>query len=335
MNRNSTAHRLLLISLAILLFNSCFQAKEKETNQQSVRTDISDTPQTYTDSLSVPVLDTNVLDMALVDLPGDIKVRIDKGMSLMLEMDGVSLSAPDTAIIRKGTYTVTALTTEELPPLADEMVNVTFGSGNGYRFLPNGEHFSPYAELRMAYDESKLPHGYTPDDIYTSYYDEEKKTWVRLFRKEVDTVNKEIVSLTTHFTDFVNEILKAPEMPETQAFVPTMMTDLEAANPLEGITMIQPPTANNMGTANLSYPLQIPAGRQGMQPNLALTYSSNGGNGWLGIGWDISIPCITVETRWGVPRYESKRESESYLLNGEQLVMKDKDNAIYLPQLIL
>jgi PBP1b-binding outer membrane lipoprotein LpoB len=112
MNRNSTAHRLLLISLAILLFNSCFQAKEKETNQQSVRTDISDTPQTYTDSLSVPVLDTNVLDMALVDLPGDIKVRIDKGMSLMLEMDGVSLSAPDTAIIRKGTYTVTALTTE-------------------------------------------------------------------------------------------------------------------------------------------------------------------------------------------------------------------------------
>ena len=321
MNRNSIAHRLMLISLAILLFNSCFQAKEKETNQQSLRTDISDTPQTYTDSLSVPVLDTNVLDMALVDLPGDIKVRIDKGMSLMLEMDGVSLSAPDTAIIRKGTYTVTALTTEELPPLADEMVNVTFGSGNGYRFLPNGEHFSPYAELRMAYDESKLPHGYTPDDIYTSYYDEEKKTWVRLFRKEIDTVNKEIVSLTTHFTDFVNEILKAPEMPETQAFVPTMMTDLEAANPLEGITMIQPPTANNMGTANLSYPLQIPAGRQGMQPNLALTYSSNGGNGWLGVGWDISIPCISVETRWGVPLYSSVYETETYLLNGEQLLV--------------
>ena len=137
--------------------------------------------------------------------------------------------------------------------------------------------------------------------------------------------------MTTHFTDFINEILKAPEMPETEAFVPTMISDLEAANPLEGISLIQPPTANNMGTANLNYPLQIPAGRGGMQPNLALTYNSGGGNGWLGIGWDISIPCISVETRWGVPRYSTTEESESYLLNGEQLIMKDTGGSIYLP----
>ena len=86
---------------------------------------------------------------------------------------------------------------------------------------------------------------------------------------------------------------------------------------------MQPPTANNSGTANLSYPIEIPAGRQGMQPNLALTYSSGGGNGWLGVGWDISIPSITVETRWGVPRYDANYESETYLLNGEQLATKD------------
>ena len=330
MKEISTQLALLLMS-ATLLITSCDNTKNENKEQPQPAKSTIAYPDREAEILGNEECDTADMTVAVLDVPGDVKVNIHRGKSMLLEMDGVSLSAADSAIIREGTYTVTALTTDELPPLADEMVNVTFGSGNGYRFLPNGEHFKPYAELRMAYDESKLPLGYTPNDIYTSYYDETKKTWVRLTRKEVDTVNKEIVSLTNHFTDFVNEILKAPEMPETQAFVPTMMTDLEAANPLEGITMIQPPTANNMGTANLSYPLQIPAGRQGMQPNLALTYNSNGGNGWLGVGWDISIPCISVETRWGVPRYDANYESESYLLNGEQLIMKDREGEIYLP----
>ena len=42
----------------------------------------------------------------------------------------------------------------------------------GFRLLPSGRNFSPYAKLRVAYDEARLPFGYTPDDIYTSYYDE-------------------------------------------------------------------------------------------------------------------------------------------------------------------
>ena len=311
---------ILLLMLATFVFTSCSQSQNENNNQQPI---ISAVPSqdSVAEIFDQSESDTTNIDVETIDIPGDVKVNIHQGKSMLLEMEGVSLSAPDSAIVRKGTYTVSALTKEELPPLSDEVVNVTFGCGDGYRFLPNGEHFKPYAELRMAYDESKLPHGYTPDDIYTSYYDEEKKSWVRLFRKEVDTVNKEIVSLTTHFTDFINEILKAPEMPETEAFVPTMISDLEAANPLEGITLIQPPTANNMGTANLNYPLQIPAGRGGMQPNLALTYNSNGGNGWLGIGWDISIPCISVETRWGVPLYSMSKETETYLLNGEQLLV--------------
>lgn len=35
------------------------------------------------------------------------------------------------------------------------------------------------------------------------------------------------------------------------------------------------------------------------------------------------MPAITVETRWGVPRYDYGKESETYLYNGEQLVTKD------------
>ena len=262
------------------------------------------------------------------DINTDMQVHVRSGQPLVLQTEGLSLSALDATVLHEAVYSVTSLMDDELPPLPQGMMNMTEATA-GYRLLPGGEHFSPYAELRIAYDPKRLPQGYTPDDIYTSFYDTSSLAWVRLERVEVDTINHEIVSLTTHFTDFINELLKAPEMPETQAFVPTVMSDLEAVSPMDGLTTIQPPTANNNGTANLTYPLVIPAGRGGMQPNLALTYSSSGGNGWLGVGWDIPIPAITLDTRWGVPRYDTNYETEIYLLNGEQLVAKDSTGGVF------
>src|SRR5690606_677993 len=75
----------------------------------------------------------------------------------------------------------------------------------------------------------------------------------------------------------------------------------------------------NTGNAAMSYPLNIPAGRNGMQPQLAISYNSGGGNGWMGLGWNLQLPSITIDTRWGVPRYDTLLETETYLLNGEQL----------------
>ena len=250
----------------------------------------------------------------------DKRVKAIKGHALLMETDGLRLTAIDTAVIQSETYSVTSLYDNELPPVPEGMMNMT-KCAVGYRLLPGGEHFRPYAELRVKYDPSRLPFGYTADDIYTSYYDTVSRAWVRLKRVSIDTVEHEIVSLTSHFTDFINEILKAPEMPETQAFVPTQISGLEAANPLARYTTIAPPEANNMGTANLSYPFYVPAGRAGMQPNIALTYNSSGGNGVCGMGWDMSVPCISVETRWGVPLYEDHNETETYLYNGEQLLV--------------
>ena len=56
-----------------------------------------------------------------------------------------------------------------------------------------------------------------------------------------------------------------------------------------------------------------------MQPPLAVQYNSVGGNGWMGMGWDIPAQAITIDTRFGVPRYDAASETETYLLNGEQL----------------
>ncbi|HVR12697.1 MAG TPA: SpvB/TcaC N-terminal domain-containing protein, partial [Gaiellaceae bacterium] len=90
-------------------------------------------------------------------------------------------------------------------------------------------------------------------------------------------------------------------------------------DPAEGVDLIDPPSSNNQGTAQLSQPLSIPAGRGGFQPDLSVDYDSSGGNSWLGTGWDLSFGDISVDTEWGVPRYLSDKESETYLLDGDQL----------------
>ena len=310
---------LVVGGMAIAMFSACQRSNNKNSELEA--------------SPSIVQIDTEEIQPECLGNTADLhradaKIHVRRGQMLALQTVGLTLTAIDAAVQHEAVYSVTSLATEELPPLPQGMINMTASTG-GYRLLPGGEHFSPYAELRITYDPERLPQGYTPDDIYTSFYDTSSLAWVRLERVEVDTINHEIVSLTTHFTDFINELLKAPEMPETQAFVPTVMSDLEAVSPMEGLTMIQPPAANNNGTANLTYPLVIPAGRGGMQPNLALTYSSSGGNGWLGVGWDIPIPAITLDTRWGVPRYDTTYETEIYLLNGEQLVAKDSTGGVF------
>ncbi|WP_154402237.1 SpvB/TcaC N-terminal domain-containing protein [Ornithinimicrobium cavernae] len=94
---------------------------------------------------------------------------------------------------------------------------------------------------------------------------------------------------------------------------------LQFADPTEGLSLIDPPVANTGGSAQLSYPLLFPPGR-GITPELALTYDSGGGNGWLGVGWDLSVDEVSVDTTFGAPHFDADLESESYLLDGDLLV---------------
>ena len=73
----------------------------------------------------------------------------------------------------------------------------------------------------------------------------------------------------------------------------------------------------------------MPPARHGMQPSLGIQYNSDGGSGLLGEGWDLSVPTISVETRWGVPRYDQTNETETYLMDGSMLVM-DNGGVNYL-----
>ena len=223
------------------------------------------------------------------------------------------------------TFDTPSLDSIDVPAMDYGMFNVSI-QGEGYRFLPHGTHFNENgATVSLKYDRTRIPSGYTEDDIHTFYYDMERKCWIALQRISVDKHNSSVISKTTHFTDMINGIIATPETPETNAFVPTMMNDIEAALPTSKINIIMPPTANNRGSANLQYFFEIPPARNGMQPQVGLFYNSDRSSGWAGEGWDVFIPTISIDTRWGVPHYNDSIETETYLLNGQMLAMMEGD----------
>ena len=236
-----------------------------------------------------------------------------------LVIAGNTLSVAKGEISKTGKYTITALRETDIPALDYGMTNVT-ARDEGYRFLPHGEHFAGKgATVKIKYDRTRIPSGFTEDDINTYYFDKETKHWVALERVKVDKASACVVSKTTHFTDMINGVIKAPESPQTDGFTPTMMNDIKAADPTAKINLITPPTANNRGSANLQYGFEMPPARNGMAPSLGIQYSSEGGSGWLGEGWNLSVPSITLDTRWGVPRYDTSKETETYLMSGSML----------------
>jgi RHS repeat-associated protein len=81
------------------------------------------------------------------------------------------------------------------------------------------------------------------------------------------------------------------------------------------------------GTASLAFPIFTSAGRQGFHPQLSLSYDSGAGNGSFGLGWTLSVPCITRKTAKGIPLYDDAEESDVFILSGaEDLVPVLTDN---------
>lgn len=227
-------------------------------------------------------------------------------------------------LLKDVTLSVRSLSDSELPKMDYGMTNVT-PDGEALRLLPHGTHFSKEgASVYLAYDRTKIPSGYTEDDIRTFYFDTESNHWVALERIAVDAKNECVISRTSHFTDMINGVIQAPESPETEGYAPTMMTEVKAADPSLKMNLIAPPTANSRGTASLQYSLEMPPARNGMTPRISIQYSSEGGGGILGEGWNMSIPSITIDTRWGVPRYSEENETETYSMSGSMLVTPDE-----------
>lgn len=87
-------------------------------------------------------------------------------------------------------------------------------------------------------------------------------------------------------------------------------------------------SVDNKGAANYSVPLAVPSGRSGLQPKLALNYSSQAGNGSLGFGFSLSTgypQAITrgrsILARDGVVRGVAYDDQDKFYLDGKRLVL--------------
>ncbi|WP_189077520.1 SpvB/TcaC N-terminal domain-containing protein [Mangrovihabitans endophyticus] len=239
--------------------------------------------------------------------------------SAVASYDGARLIAAPDAVDEPVTIGITPLAAGGLPEMGDELTNVTAGPRKGWRFSPHPFQFAEPVEIRLAYDPKAVAPTFNPQDVYTFFYDEQAGCWKALDRVSVDEKTHEIVSRTDHFTVMANAVLSLPESPDIASFNPTQIKGLQVASPDDGMDQINPPVAASGGQAVVTYPIEVPQGRAGLQPTLAISYDSTGADSWLGQGWDLPVPSISVDTRWGVPRYDATRETETYQLGSEQL----------------
>jgi RHS repeat-associated protein len=76
------------------------------------------------------------------------------------------------------------------------------------------------------------------------------------------------------------------------------------------------------GIATFSVPFSLLPARGGAQPSLGLSYSSSGGFGLAGVGWDVGVPFIARQTDRGVPSYDDRAafhpNQDHFVFNGGQ-----------------
>ncbi|MCI5130597.1 MAG: hypothetical protein D3904_03545, partial [Candidatus Electrothrix sp. EH2] len=254
-----------------------------------------------------------------INLIDDFMLTGGAAQKLHSDKTGAELAADKGAVRQATKIRMMTLRDRDLPALDAGMVNVT-GKAKGFRFLPHGMKFDRKVKVKMPYNKQLIPPGFKDEDVRTYFFDEAAGRWSVLERDSVEKATSGVVSETDHFTDMINAVVQVPESPEKVNFNPTQIKDIKISNPAAKVNLIEPPQANNQGDARLSYPIEVPPGRRGMQPQLAVQYSSGGGgNGWMGLGWDLSTQAVSIDTRWGVPRYDANLETETYTLNGQQL----------------
>jgi hypothetical protein len=225
----------------------------------------------------------------------------------------------DAADLNKG-YKAFALQDYEMASVPRSIVNVSMGA-QGYRLVSN-KHIQEPIKISMSVDPARMLGTSNMKEVQLFFFNTRSKRWETIVPENIDMATFKLEATVPGNSDYFAGMIKTPEMPEAAAYVPTAISDIEAANPAAGMNLMSPPDISHTGEASIHYPLAIPQGRQGMTPQLALTYNSDAGTGWMGMGWNVSIPQVSIDTRWGVPRFDSLNESEVYVINGQSLSMQ-------------
>ncbi len=127
------------------------------------------------------------------------------------------------------------------------------------------------------------------------------------------------------------EPISLPGGASASAVTPQAISLPNAEGSVEGMGESFSPVLSS-GTATFSVPIAVAPGRAGVQPSLALSYSTTGGNGPVGFGWNLGVPFISRQTDRGLPRYIDQPawhgQEDRFMYNGGQELVPVDDEAI-------
>jgi RHS repeat-associated protein len=141
--------------------------------------------------------------------------------------------------------------------------------------------FAAPITIEVHYDESRIDGD--ERSLILFYFDDTLGSWAPL-PSTVDIEADIVTAQTDHLSifDLGAQDFQAARLPDMQAFQTSLFT----------------------GAATYSYPIWVPPGPGGLQPDLALTYNSQAVDGassvtqasWVGIGWDLSTGAVVRDT---------------------------------------
>lgn len=85
------------------------------------------------------------------------------------------------------------------------------------------------------------------------------------------------------------------------------------------------------GSASSGIAIVVPAGRAGIQPELALVYNSNIKNGMAGMGWNLELGAIQLLNKRGIPKYDGT-DIFIYTQNGSVQELVKDPSGFYHPE---
>src|SRR5215813_3515316 len=200
---------------------------------------------------------------------------LKEGMAYRVAHDGGVLDIPAGALSADTTLSITPLAAGAMAPVDQGLVNTTPGPRAGYRMGPPGQRFASPITITLPYDPASLPDGQSDANVNIFWFDTAALRWTPLKRASIDRRNQTVTARTDHFTDFITGTVVVPDHQQVEGFTPTRLSDLKAADPGAKINLINEPQANSTGDARLTYPIEVPPGRNGHQPSLAIAYDSS------------------------------------------------------------
>jgi len=244
-------------------------------------------------------------------------ITLTTGQEVDINYEDLNFKA-DKDVAESASLEILKLREKDLPAVSGGLKNVV-NKASGFRLTLKSGKLNKKVKVTIPYDENKLGL-INPREIKVFSFDYNRKQWKVESSSIVDTKTKTVTFEGDGDGDYINGVISLPESPQLNSFAPTTISGLKAANPVWA-PLMDAPSANQNGDANINYPLMLPAGTQGMQPALSVDYSSGSGNGWLGEGWNVGgLSSIAVDMKWGTPGFSPGEETELYSFDGEMLV---------------